>query len=385
MKILIMTWDAYDDRLKEYNKNCTGQALVIRNLCEYIGKKEEVYLFVGRFSLPSTRLEHINIVGTESFAGAGSTMNANARHMEAMVEAFEDTLRTVRPDIVNIHALGDLSLKCVQKCIAWKQPYVFTAHIFINPMKIISGYDRVVKWEKEIYGINGIKVIAVGEGIKRDIRSSFPQIPEGDIQVIKNGTDFKAEIISSDWKEQFGLAEKKILLCVGTIQPRKNQEQLIEAFELLPQSVRDNLAILFCGVDKMKGLLQGKIESAGLKNSLIYAGAFSNEDMKKAFSIADGMIMPSLAEGLSIAALEMIAYGKPVIMFSDVECAVDLNDEKVVCLAQERTSRSLAEAIVQWYEKKWDGSYIKAISKNFTMEIMAENYISHYNVLLSGR
>lgn len=384
MKVLIATWVMYDDKLKKYNTNCTGQTLVLSNLCKYIGKKEEVYLFVGGFSVPPMIIDNVNIIGTESAAGEGSSISTNAQHMEVMVEAFEKALYTVKPDIVNIHGLGDFSKRCIEKCITKKIPYVFTVHIFINPTRTIEGYDRVVVWEKEMYNIEGIKIIAVGGGIKKDIIESFPQIPERDICVIKNGTDFRAEIVPSDLREKYCIAGKRILVCVGTLQPRKNQCQLIEAFELLPQSIKDNLIIIFCGEDKMNGALQNEIRKSGLEEKLIYVGTYTNQDMKKVYSIVDGMVMPSLAEGLSIAALEMIAYGKPVIMFSDVECVNDLDDEKVVCLAKERTSQGLANAIVQWYEGEWDSDYIKKYAGDFSMEIMAENYISHYKYLIYG-
>lgn len=383
MKVLIVTWNIYDDELKQYNANCTGEPLIVRHLCEYIGKKEELYLLVGRYSMPPMKLGNVNIIGTEFIAGIGSSINTNAQHIEALLDVFEWTLRTVKPDIVNIHGLGDFAKKCVEKCIAQKIPCVFTAHIFINPAKVIEGYERVVGWEKEMYSIKGIKIIAVSTGIKIDIMRSFPHIPERDIFVIQNGTSIKDEIVPSGLRAKYGLVGKRILVCVGTLIPRKNQWQLVETFGLLQPSIMDNLAIIFCGADKMNGFLQDEITKAGLEDKLIYIGALANQDMKKVYSIADGMIMPSLAEGLSIAGLEMITYGKPVIMFSDVECVDDLNDEKVVCLARERTSQGLADAITQWYEKDWDDDYIKRYAKSFDMETMAQNYIYHYKQLLS--
>ena len=104
--------------------------------------------------------------------------------------------------------------------------------------------------------------------------------------------------------------------------------------------------------------------------------------MKKFYSISNGLIMPSLAEGLSLAMLENIAYGQPVILFRDSECAEDISDEGVVQIAEERSDACLANAIVKWYEKEWDKEHIVEFSKYFTMERMADDYIDYFKKLL---
>lgn len=76
--------------------------------------------------------------------------------------------------------------------------------------------------------------------------------------------------------------------------------------------------------------------------------------------------------------LEAIAYGLPIIMFSDSECADDLNDKKVVCFSVDRSDQSLANAIIEWFENDWDHNYIVQYSKCFSMENVAMNYIDYY-------
>ena len=136
------------------------------------------------------------------------------------------------------------------------------------------------------------------------------------------------------------------------------------------------------GNDRLKGALSEAICQSENQKNLIYAGAVSSEEMKEYYSIADGLIMPSFAEGLSIAALEMIAYGKPIIMFSDSECVDDLNDPKISVLAKERTNAGLAKAIEKWYFQEWDTEYIKKFSDYFSMERVTEDYLTYYKNIL---
>lgn len=381
MKILSMAWSIYDERMQEFCKDHNGGGLMIKNICEYIGRKQESYLFIGRSKLPGFRLGNIQIVDTESYLGVEAEdeeLNANERHLRQMTKAFEKAIERIDPDIVNFHGIGELMQRCIEVCRRKNVPYVYTDHLFIGAEMGIEGYDSNVAYQKKVYHISDIKVIAVSTGMKRKILYDFPNIPSEDICVIKNGTDFSALRQKGDLPEKYNLENKKVLLCAGTLNHRKNPCQVVRAYQLLPGCIQENLKVIFCGKDRMDGELQKVIINAGLQENLIYAGSISNVEMKHYYSVADGLIMPSYAEGLSLAALESIAYGLPIIMFKDSECAEDLNDEKVVCLAMERTDQCLANAIEKWYDIKWDNDYIIRYSKYFTMDRVADEYIEYY-------
>lgn len=383
-----MTWTIYDDRIREFCHNYTGAGLVIKNICEYIGKKQESYLFIGRFKMSELRLGDIHIVDTKSYSDIDiwdKHVDDNERHLIQMTRAFEAAIDRIAPDIINFHGTGDLMQRCVEICHKKKTPYVYTEHLFIGLNRNIKGYEKNIIYQKKVYHIPDIKVIAVSTGMKRKILENFPNIPSENICVIKNGTDFLAVRECGDLSQKYNLEYKKVLLCVGTLNYRKNQCQIVKTFQLLPFELQQKLKIVFCGKDSMNGKLQEDILDAGLQDSLIYAGAISSEEMRKYYSVADGLIMPSFAEGLSIAALEAIAYGLPVIMFADSECAEDLNDEKVACFAKSRSDECLASAIEEWYRIEWDKEYIIEYSKNFTMERVADEYIEYYQSCLDNR
>lgn len=385
MKILSMAWAIYDSRLPEFCNNCTGGGLVIKNICEYIGRRQESFLFIGRCKLPEMELGNIHIVGTDCCPDIeDDSLDANEKRLRTMTLAFGNAVNRIRPDIVNFHGAGVLMQRCIKICEDKNIPYVYTDHLFIEENPAFTGYEINIDLQKSIYAIPGIHVIAVSSGMKKKILQNFPQIPAENINVIRNGTNFDATWEEGGLYQEYVLENKKVLLCVGTINYRKNQSQIVKAFQLLPESLQESIKIIFCGRDGINGELQESIANAGLQKNLIYAGAMSSKEIKKYYSIADGLIMPSYAEGLSIAALEAIAYGLPVIMFSDSECAEDLADNKVVCFAKERLDVSLAEAIERWYKKEWDKEYIIDYAKRFTMERVADEYIEYYKSILNS-
>lgn len=380
MKVLTVSWSVYDNRVKEFCNNYTGEGILVKNLVEELGKYADSYLFIGKNILSGAKKGNINYVKTDYDFEPDDKIDlgVNEIHLQRMSKAFVYALEKIQPDIVNFHSSGDLTLRCIEICRQRKVHYVFTEHLFIELDQTYGKYERFVEWEKSIHKIPDLKIIAVSTGMKKRILEAFPGFVESNIKVIANGTDFKR--ISEDiaLKGKYCGKNTKVLLCVGSIMIRKNQRQIVEAFQMLPEEIKNSLKIIFCGKDTMKGTLQNDIIEAGLQNNLIYVGAVDSNEMKKYYSIADGLIMPSLAEGLSIAALESISCGLPVIMFSDSECADDLSDNKVVCFAKERTDLGLAKAIEDWYDRNWDRDYIIEYAKFFTLERMANDYIEYY-------
>lgn len=384
MKVLLMAWTIYDSRLEQFADDCTGAGTVIKNICEYIGRQTESYLFVGKCRMPEMKLGHIHIVGTDTEpAVEGEGLTRTEKRLRTRTNAFRSALDTIKPDIVNIHGIGELALRCIGVCTEKNIPYVYTEHLFITRDKQFSQYDNSLELQERLYPMPGLNIVAVSSGMKHKIHRDFPSIPFDKIQVITNGTDFVPDIVQSDFSDKYGLNGKKVLLCVGTILDRKNQCQLVRMFQLLSLAIQDKLIILFCGHDCMNGTLQNCINVADLQDKMIYVGAVRSDDMKKYYSVADGLVMPSYAEGLSIAALEAISYGLPVIMFSDSECMQDLQDEKVICTAAERSDQCLAEAVVEWYEKEWDRQYIADYARRFSLERVAEEYMEYYQDVIN--
>ena len=384
-----MTWSIYDQRIEKFAKDANGGGMVIRDLCEFCGRQEESYLFIGAIKLPKMTLGNIHVVNTEKYDDIiNDTLPKEEQWLKTMSYAFEQTLFEIKPDIVSFQGIGKLAYYCIKLCIDHSIPYCYTEHLYCgldfntHSEEIVK---RTAKWVNDIYTIPNINIIAVSTGMKNKILKDYPEL-KNQVVAIANGTDFKPEKKTSNLKNKYNIGNNKVLLCVASIQKRKNQLQIIRAMKLIPTEIRKKITILFCGpISKNQDYytqMQNDISESGLEKQCIYAGNLSSEEIKKYYSISNGLILPSFAEGLSIAALENIAYGQPVIIFKDSECYEDLNDDKTVQIAEKRTDACLADAILKWYEKDWDNDYIREFSKYFTMERMAKEHIDYYRTLL---
>jgi len=105
--------------------------------------------------------------------------------------------------------------------------------------------------------------------------------------------------------------EGRYILTVGTIEPRKNHLQLIEAFENLRNS-RIKLVIAGSIGWKSKKIVT-RIKNSRKKDSIKLMGRVSNKTLANLYQNAEMMVYPSYYEGFGLPVLEAMQYGIPVL------------------------------------------------------------------------
>ncbi len=158
------------------------------------------------------------------------------------------------------------------------------------------------------------KIITISKSSKNDIIKSYGLSAEK-VEVVYPGIKLEKEIdmekISmNDLKRKFGI-EKDYILFVGTLQPRKNIEKLIEAFSRLK---RENLDLVIVG---KKGWMIEDIlaapEKYGVLNKVKFLESVSDEELHSFYKNAICFVLPSLYEGFGLPVLEAMKYGCPVL------------------------------------------------------------------------
>jgi glycosyltransferase involved in cell wall biosynthesis len=112
----------------------------------------------------------------------------------------------------------------------------------------------------------------------------------------------------------FGLTNKGYALFVGTIEPRKNLNVLLDAYESM--QIKDRLAIplVIAGFYGWKsGGLHDRLKVAENQGWLRYLGYVAEEHLPSLFCGAKMFLFPSHYEGFGLPILEAMACGTPVI------------------------------------------------------------------------
>ncbi len=109
-------------------------------------------------------------------------------------------------------------------------------------------------------------------------------------------------------KEQLGMTGKKILLYVGSLEPQKKVDELINVFGQLKNDIQD-LGLLIIGDGSMRSDLE-KLATVNNIKDCLFLGHIT-ENIGLYFFLSDACVIPGRG-GLAIN--QAMAYGKPVIV-----------------------------------------------------------------------
>jgi alpha-1,3-rhamnosyl/mannosyltransferase len=153
-------------------------------------------------------------------------------------------------------------------------------------------------------------MIAVSEATKRDAVQVLGLASEK-IAVIHSGVphayfDVEPALIEAV-RRKYSLG-KPYALFVGTIEPRKNVDMLLDAFESLPSSVREHYQLVLAGP---AGWASGR--TMRRLQHVRYLGYVPEEAMPGLTAGATAFVYPSLYEGFGFPVVQAMAAGVPVI------------------------------------------------------------------------
>jgi glycosyltransferase involved in cell wall biosynthesis len=144
-------------------------------------------------------------------------------------------------------------------------------------------------------------------------------------------------------RSRYGLPDR-FMLGLGTLQPRKNYERLIEAYGMTRREVRAQVKLVIAGG---KGWLYDsifrRVEELGVAADVRFAGYVADEDLPALYTLAELFVFPSLYEGFGLPPLEAMACGTPVVT-SNVSSLPEVVGEAAL-LVDALDVLALAEAI----------------------------------------
>jgi glycosyltransferase involved in cell wall biosynthesis len=160
------------------------------------------------------------------------------------------------------------------------------------------------------------RLIAVSESTRKDLIESLG-IPASKVEVVHHG--FSQPVASA--AAEAGSAESKVpadnrpllpaqpfVVCLGTLQPRKNIPRLIDAFVRMKESRGLPHSLVIAG--RQGWMCQELVEKINATPGVVYLGYV--EDRLALLQRADLLVQPSLYEGFGLSILDAFAQRVPV-------------------------------------------------------------------------
>ncbi len=174
--------------------------------------------------------------------------------------------------------------------------------------------------------------------------------------------------------------------CLGGLDERKGHRYLIEAAaRLKAQGLKIHYKI--AGDGPLRARLESDVARAGLRDEVRFMGFV--DDAAEFLAGIDLVAMPSLFEGLGVAALEAMAAAKPVVAFRVGGLAESVVDGVTGLLVPPREAVSLASAIAKLVSspalaKTMGRQGRERVRQHFSLENMARQNESYYFDLLNA-
>ncbi len=306
--------------------------------CRLIGQPVGVGRYVRNLVENLSRIDHENeyvlFVKTEDENNVKSEIlnSKSETNSKFKIENFKTVISDVKwhsiaeqiefPKIINLQNLDLMHFTYFSIPIFYYRPFVVTVHdLIVNafntgrastlpyPLYFAKrlGYHAVMA--ASIY--RSAKIIVPSEAVRTNILRTYKNLDGSKIQVTYEGGFEKVSSIENRASSIKG----KYLLRVGNFYPHKNMGRLIAAFRnfLVDSGNKDLKLVLVGNKDFFYSGVEKEIESLNIEKSVIFVENPNDAELASLYKNAFATIIPSLAEGFSLTAVEALTSGSPVI------------------------------------------------------------------------
>ena len=410
MKVLVLSNFIYDIKQPVFNKNACGFGIMDNDIVNAVSKNNDVYLMtrafhnakqVNRYQLVShTKSDFVKSISirnlTKAVVGFFSCkepfrMKLRYAYYNLDMGSVKKAIKEIKPDVVHVHGLSYSTKQYINLLRELKIPFVVTLHGLIGIDESVKASEHDKSYEKEFLLLSekeNIPVTVISSGMKSRIQK-FYGISGKNIFIVLNGINVDIKRYSdeelNDFKNKLGINKcDKVIVFIGNITKNKNQEQLIDAINLISSDIKQNIKVYFAGKDVLQGKLQKKTEQYGLSKVISFLGFLEKNDINKLYDSSDLNIFTSLNDGFGLPIVEGFLHGVPVVTYSDLDSFDDIYEADAIIVPRDRTIEELAVAVEVALSCNWDRRKIQSLAQKYSLENMGKAYSSIYIQIQKG-
>ncbi len=321
-----------------------GTEKVCVDLCNEMSKDHEVYL-LSSLEIASYLDSKVNLIDFDF---------ERNRYNLLFLYHVANLLKHVNPDIIHCHNTKEIEIvKYAQLFLTKKIPIVATRHNPILKKKFSYADLGIAVSPETLEFTNAKKNILITNGVKYN--------PPSDLL----------------FQESFNI------IAVGRLAKVKGFDELIKALS----KVNFDFKLRIIGEGELKEELQQLINSLDLKNKVELVGFVKN--VNDYLYSSDLQVICSYEEGLSLALIEGIFYGKLIIASDIANHKSLLGSQSIFDISNESNITLLASKLNEVYANypafKELFNKVKSSKDQFSIEKMTASYLEAYQDLLANK
>ena len=286
-------------------KNMTGIATYLDCILKYLAEHDRENTYILYSSLPYE---------VERNYGPNFTVKVVQRTKEVLW-AMLDLTRAIRKDNLDVFWGPNYELPLRVKGVR----YVLTIHdlaLLINS----SWGDKRTTFTLKVMAPWAVRradtLIAISLSTKKDLMQLLG-IKEKQIAVVyEGGYEDQTHLVSAEGlaaaREKYGIGDKYFFF-VGTIEPRKNINTLIKAFELLAAKDPQAQLVIAGGVGWNCDDVLTQMQTSPYADRILQIGYVDKQEKLDLYAGAAAYVLPSHYEGFGLPVLEAMSLGGIVI------------------------------------------------------------------------
>lgn len=286
-------------------------------------------------------------------------------------------IKKFEPDVVHIHSAIHWAGLGVQACRKYNLPFLVTLH-GINASNPMCASDVVADEEYFLMKMapQAQLITAVSRGTKEAMEAINPELI-GKIKVLLNGTNMMpVRSKSKKILKKYNIPlDAKVIVCVGTVGKRKNQELLIKAFNEIDSVSEEETWLMIVGKDTSKGKIEQETRLLECAKHVVFTGFIDKSNIPQIFSIAALNVVVSKSEGFGLSIIEAMRCGVPSLVFEGIDVFRDLQDMYSVESVSSLNMYDLSLAIQNSLNSSYDHDRIMKEGELFEFSKIASKYI----------